>query len=226
MIEHGAYCIDGTEVTNAQYQAFLDANVDLASQPAYCAWNTSYTPSPDWPFTPGLEPYPVGEVDWCDAYAYCAWAGKHLCRAIQGYPADFGAGRTDPVVDQWYAACSNDGALLYPYGQTFEPTWCNNVEYHNGWPTVRTASLPNCQGGSAGLFDMSGNVSEWEDSCQTVSTGGAAASDRCSVRGGSMYYGDVSEPGAGVASVTRCADRGDEFRNLQANDVGFRCCLD
>jgi sulfatase modifying factor 1 len=68
------FCIDATEVTNAQYRAFLAAKgSDLGGQPETCTWNTSYLPGV-WPVPPTLDGFPVVTVDWCDAHAYCAWA--------------------------------------------------------------------------------------------------------------------------------------------------------
>lgn len=75
----GAYCMDATEVTNADYAAFLAANPPTSGQVAWCAWNTSYLPPFGWPAT-GKENHPVVRVDWCDARAYCKWAGKRALR--------------------------------------------------------------------------------------------------------------------------------------------------
>ena len=50
-----------------------------AGQPSFCAWNTDFTPSAAWPPAPTQANHPVVWVDWCDAFAYCAGAGKRLC---------------------------------------------------------------------------------------------------------------------------------------------------
>ena len=43
-----AFCIDTTEVTNAEYQAFLDAAADPGAQAERCrSWNTSFAPAPN-----------------------------------------------------------------------------------------------------------------------------------------------------------------------------------
>ena len=39
-----SYCIDQTEVTGAQYAAFIAANVPTSGQPSACSWNSSYVP--------------------------------------------------------------------------------------------------------------------------------------------------------------------------------------
>lgn len=74
--EAGTWCVDSSEVTRAQYAVFV-ASADLP-QPSFCAWNNSYVPNDHWTDSPH-DGRPVTRVDWCDAYMYCAWAGKRLC---------------------------------------------------------------------------------------------------------------------------------------------------
>lgn len=92
------YCMDQREVTAREYQEFMQAkNGDTSGQIATCAWNKEWMGPltlPDaWEIMPyecegrGYDPenYPnraVGCVDWCDAHAYCAWAGKRLCGKV------------------------------------------------------------------------------------------------------------------------------------------------
>src|SRR6185437_5545544 len=103
---------------------------------------------------------PVVCVDWCDAQAYCAWAGKRLCGAIGGGPATtYG----DPNESQWYNACSNGGTTSFPYGNDYVAGDCNG-----GATVAAVGTTPGCQGLTSpyfGIFDMSGNVKEWEDHC-------------------------------------------------------------
>jgi sulfatase modifying factor 1 len=128
--EGGSYCIDATEVTNGQYAEFLDADPLLshppASLPEGCGFKTSY--EPDGGLAAGRSTYPVTYVDWCDAFAYCAWAGKRLCGAINGdaNPCD---ALEDATTSLWYNACSKGGTQAYPYGESYSATTCNGQDY-------------------------------------------------------------------------------------------------
>ena len=72
------YCMDLTEVTIGHYSAWIATNpvASAATQIARCASNLNFPPNPicmeDPEFNLGDE-YPQSCVDWCDAYAYCAF---------------------------------------------------------------------------------------------------------------------------------------------------------
>ncbi len=74
-----------------------------------------------------------------------------------------------------------------------------------------------CNSLTGSLFDMSGNVAEWENSC----TGTAGATDTCRVRGGSYD----SSPGASSLTCQTGSSQPPLARNTTASDIGFRCCL-
>ena len=194
------YCIDSTEVTNQQYAVFLAAAYPLNTADQWCSWNRTYTPQSEWPET-GRESKPVVYVDWCDARAYCRWAGKHLCSA-----------------SEWYTACSANGVQLYPYGNSYNPTACVGSEF-DGMPgtqgnEARPAGTRTCEGAYPGLYDMSGNVDEWVDSCTNTDAGNIA---NCLIRGGSFF-----------ASTTQlsCSQATGWNNDLRGLGVGFRCCAD
>ena len=177
----GSYCIDQYEVTKQEYNVFMQASPVLAGLPAECAGNI-YQPSNGWPYTEGRAP--MNYVDWCDAYAYCTYMGKHLCGRI-------GGGASSPTElasaeqNEWYNACSGQGVNEYPDGHVYEPK-CK-VDDPTGpfaaKPEPNTPA-PGCVGGVTGLYHMSGNTAEWENSCD--------AEGNCLVRGGSR----ASEPDA------------------------------
>jgi hypothetical protein len=210
------YCIDSTEVTNAQYAAFLAAGVpaqSVTADPPYCAWNATYAPSSAWPAA-GRDDYPVAYVDWCDAYAFCAWAGKRLCGKIGGgpFPTD---GTAELVAEQMYNACSSGGTMTYPYGSIYYYPRCNGVDYGAGGTLpVATAgawigaNMRWCEGGYRGIFDMSGNVSEWYNSCFQFSDG-------CYLFGGSF--------GSDWPTL-QCGGGSYAPRSYSSDSVGFRCC--
>lgn len=201
------YCIDATEVTNADYVRFLQANVGVDGQPAACAWNLDYAPSSAWPPASDAMSRPVVSVDWCDARAYCAWAGKRLCGAVAGGPSPPGA-LADSAQDQWYRACSGRGALLLPYGDAYEIGRCNVGLSEGKLEPVKNRD--GCVGGVAGLYDMVGNVNEWVDSC----TGDTGADDGCYVR--ESFYGS--------SQTATCASVGTRARSSTHMARGFRCC--
>ncbi len=208
MVQFGGQCIDSTEVTNADYAAFVAANVPTTGQPSYCSWNTSYTPSSGWPAT-GKDNYPVVYVDWCDAYAYCKWAGKRLCGDVGGGPSAYA--QYNSASSQWFNACSLAGLYPYPYGATYDPSACNGQDY-GAKAALPVKQASKCEGAWTGVYDMSGNVWEWEDSCQSTS----GAKDQCRLRGGSYWYNGSSD--------LRCDTANENDRSTQNDIVGFRCC--
>ncbi|MDI1448766.1 SUMF1/EgtB/PvdO family nonheme iron enzyme [Polyangium sp. 6x1] len=203
-----AYCIDATEVTNAQYAAWLESGPSVANQSAVCASNLSFTPPAG---TPPKDDYPVGSVDWCDAFAYCKAVGKRLCGRIGGGPAPYYA-HDDASRNQWFSACSHGGTQSYPYGQAYDANACNVKDAAYG-AVLPVGTLASCKGGFEGLVDMSGNAWEWEDSC--IPTDGGA--DLCRRRGGSF---------SSAADNVDCDVSSTRPRDAAEANTGFRCCAD
>ncbi len=147
-----AFYIDRTEVTNRDYQQFLDAGgysnakywpaeiekdgrnlpwsavvaefTDSTGRPGPVAWAAGHYPE-------GHADDPVAGVSWYEAAAYAAWAGKSL-----------------PVLGQYYLASSPDLA-----GTTAA---MSNLD------GASVAKVGTFQGlGPYGTVDMAGNVREW-----------------------------------------------------------------
>lgn len=213
-----SYGIDAAEVTQASYAAFLAVmGGSTGGQASYCSWNSSFQPKTSGggctgsTYSPASSPdLPVSCVDWCDAAAYCAWAGMRLCGAIGGGSTPYSA-FDQATQSQWQNACSAGGALTYPYGDAIDPTACNTLEYGAAAPVAVSEAI-GCHGTDAPFShvrDLSGNVWEWEDSCSKYKNG----NDDCRTRGGSFS-----------TAAAQC-NRGEiEKRNVARADVGFRCC--
>jgi formylglycine-generating enzyme required for sulfatase activity len=131
--------------------------------------------------------------------------GKRLCGKIGG-----GANGHDDYADamksQWFNACTSGGQNDYPYGDTYSGTTCNG----EAGTTAPVASMPGCQSpttGYEGVYDLSGNVWEWEDSCKP---------DYCRLRGGWFSHYDYS---------LRCDfDLFNAWGSSSGKSIGFRCC--
>lgn len=234
------YAIDSTEVSVGQYRAWLalnpqyaDANVQplvacrswhkYFAPPAECASHASVFTGQD------SDHHPVACVDWCDAYAYCHAVGKRMCGATRGGSLTFGQPSTGASsgwsVSQWLNACSSGGITTqiptsfpwcYPYGREFDRKACNGRELELGTTHV-VGSSSTCQSpyrDYSGIYDLSGNVAEWEDSCWGYS-GDQQAQDICRTRGGA-FDGDESSLG--------CGFNGEAFRMDTSPGIGFRCC--
>ncbi|MFV8754251.1 formylglycine-generating enzyme family protein [Nannocystaceae bacterium ST9] len=202
------FAIDAVEVTNGQYAAMLAIDFDTSVLPGGCEWKQGFLPA-EW--SDSLDPaLPVVGVDWCDAMVYCAWAGKELCGAVGGGPTDWANGM-DAMGDAWYRACSSDGTQDYPYGDAFDAQACNGSEALIDQMVVG-GSIASCEGSLTGLFDMSGNVWEWTNACESQTGDGATL---CRRRGGSFH----SE-----ADALRCGVKSERERAERDDAVGFRCC--
>jgi formylglycine-generating enzyme required for sulfatase activity len=153
----------------------------------------------------------------CDAAAYCTGVGKRLCGAI-------GGGSVSSVTpdmslniatkSQWYNACTSSGVNQFTYGNS--AVWGNCNDYLSfSTTTVPVASMPECQSpipGYAGIFDLIGNVSEWEDNCN----GSAGQADRCKLRGFSFGAGEL---------MPMCSQFTSAYRDATYATIGFRCCI-
>jgi len=198
-----AFYIDVYEVTNAQYQKFVDA----MGHPAPSYWNDAKYNAPD---------QPVVGVTWYDAAAYCQWAGKRLPteaeweKAARGglvskkYPwgdsidsgkANYNSnvGKTTPV-----GKYPPNGYSLYDMaGNVWE--WCLG-EYQGDFYQKSPKNNPFAGGN---ILDVINNFTN-------VKAGGV-------VRGGSWYF---------VPSGVRVAYRGrgdPDFWDVLLGGVGFRC---
>jgi len=206
-------------VTKEQFAQFkLAMNQGYVPQPLpECRFETTFASTLTGPNVPNT---PVMGVNWCTAHAYCQWAGKRLCGGMgtgAGYAFDKHA---DAAVSEWYNACSNGGRKRFPYGETYEGYRCVGYDWDgtNGFDILTDLPRPpthagGCVGGVPGLFDMSGNVWEWDASCETV--GSNTADDHCHVRGGSI--GDDLD--RLVCTTGNYVRRGDSTLA-----IGIRCC--
>ena len=231
--ENVRFCIDQTEVTRGQYREFLEyLDTAVPQQESYCGWNGSLIPTCGGWGTAGAgaagggagagaaagaggaeaegeadKDLPVACVDWCDALAFCAWAGKRLCNEASD-------GSAETLESEWYAACTSDATNQYPYSGTFSWYACLGSEYGascpDSCPPFPVGTLNGCVT-SAEVYDLSGNVAEWVDYCNRDQN----EADICNVRGGS--YLSTSDDLA-CRSLTRLR------RDTQLSTLGFRCC--
>lgn len=215
--------VDPTEVTVTEYKAWLDTTPDASLQPAACSGN-SFAPDASCMASAGAPScascaQPVVCVDWCDAYAYCAAHAQHLCGKLGGgmNPYDRYA---DAASSEWMNGCSAAGQFAWASGATV-PSGAQECTYQGTQldTSYAVGSRKNCKSPSPGyaqLYDMSGNVAEWENSCEKSAESGAG-SDACRTRGGSFASArDETRCDAVPASAYRRSDH--------APTLGFRCC--
>lgn len=209
------FCIDTTEVTRAQYQAWLETSPGGSDHPA-CGADESLEPGCEWPPSDAQAALPVVCVDWCDAAAFCRAAGKRLCGSVsegEYDPDDY----DDPEVSEWFAACTSGGRYEYTYGNDIDRARCRggDAEDFMQWGLVDVGSLSGCESTDeayGGVHDLSGNAAEWDGACENDDVDAP-----CRIRGGSYEHQHHG---------LRCA----MGRNLgwprgrQHPAVGFRCC--
>ena len=189
-----AFEIDKFEVTNEQFEAFVEAagyqtEAEKAGEPQ--SWRTYAQDKPR---------HPVVKVTWNDAVAYCEWAGKRL-----------------PTEAEWEKAAKGAEGYTYPWGNEWDPAKVNTREAGYRGTTI-VGSLP--EGISPyGVMDMIGNVREWISDWYKAYPGSDYDSPYFGekyrvIRGGGWF--EETE----LATTTERFASSEEARN---DDLGFRC---
>lgn len=200
-----AFWADQTEVTNAMYAKCVAANqCDPASD------TKSYT-HPNYYGNSEFDEYPVINVSWNDAIAYCSWAERRL-----------------PTEAEWEKAARGTNGNTYPWGNKLP--YVNLLNYNrNVGDTTEVGKYPD--GASIyGALDMAGNVWEWvndwysETYYQSSPSSNPLGPDSGTYRvyrGGSWYAPYYYY----VISGVRSANRGWWYRDpsFTPYDLGFRC---
>jgi len=212
-----AYYIDKYEVTNASYAKCVDAGACAPPRELGSSTHTDYYGNSEF------DNYPVVNVDWYMAGAYCSWRGESL-----------------PTEAQWEIAARGENGFIYPWGNSFE---CRNGNFDDETRVDEfvVSGGPNCDGyedtapvGSYlngrspfGLFDMAGNVWEWVSDSYLEDYYATLGDNASNPRGPSGGQYQVVRGGSWGSNtdVTQTIYRG-KFKPADFYDyLGFRCAM-
>jgi formylglycine-generating enzyme required for sulfatase activity len=162
--------------------------------------------------------FPVEQVSWVDAKAFCA--------KLSDLAAEKTAGRLYrvPSEAEWEYACRAGSTKKYHYGDTEDDLKAV------GWYEANSGSRPHNVGrkkpNAWGLHDMHGNVAQWcndwyfkdyySEGFNTNPKGPISGASRV-VRGGNWLH---------VAGNCRAAIRGSKAPAFRYNNIGFRVVCD
>jgi formylglycine-generating enzyme required for sulfatase activity len=214
----GSFWIDRTEVTNAQYAAFLNEQgnraeggvnwLDLGDDCLIEHVDGKYTPKA------GFAGHPAVCVSWYGATAYAEWVGGRL-----------------PTEAEWEYAARGPGSSIYPWGSEIavsapQANFCDRTcEYDWALEGIddgyaQTASVGSYPGGASwiGALNMGGNVWEWTASpFRHYETGeDLGDKDARTIRGGSF---------TNLRANVRGAYRGASAPTDRVHNLGFRVVI-
>lgn len=228
--ERSCVWMDRTEVTVEQYQRWQsDVDSDsIAWEPDWCTWKRTRTdPIGDpedacaaellhfdlQPFAPRK---PMRCVDFCEAEAFCRFAGKRICYD----PGGLGVQGPRGFPQEWQLACTNGLTTRYPWGNP-EADVCNVGQSATECIGASATCGPLAVGQEAecvnerGIVDLTGNVAEWVFSCNFPDSDEPDQPSGCLARGGGY-----DEP------LETCQRELIIANDTRTPSLGFRCCAD
>jgi formylglycine-generating enzyme required for sulfatase activity len=207
-VDLDTFRIDRTEVTNAQYAHCVAAGG--------CTPPSGYSSVTRAPYydNPLSADYPVIQVNWHQASAYCAWAGKRLPTAAEWEKAARGASDTRP----------------FPWGDA-EPS-CLLANFRDC--VGDTSAVGSYPAGASpyGVLDLIGNVGEWVNDWYRADydrrwfihnpLGAAVGTAKVTMGGGwATYSGELLDGESARASSLFATDKDIPF--FSYSNIGFRC---
>ena len=200
MLALGAFTIDRYEVTNHQYQQFVDATGHRKSgPPARYAKNMSKMLSIN---------QPVVYVSWEDAKAYCQWKGKRL-----------------PTEAEWEKAMRGSDGRLWPWGNVEQPNGANWARVQDGHEVSAIVGTVLTDKSPYGVMDGAGNVMEWvedwyaERYFEEAQEQNPQGPDHGVFR--ALRGGGYATTGADI----RITSRSKMIQDFRDETIGFRCAV-
>ncbi len=147
-VELSGFWMGATEVTNAQYNAFLKAMEAKGGE----AWERTRLSGANYPALDSKfkgDNLPVVYVSWDDAMAFCDWLGN---------------GATLPTEAQWEYACRAGSMMAYGMGQggtQITKDNLGNYAWYQKNANAVTHAVATRKPNALGLYDMHGNAWEW-----------------------------------------------------------------
>ncbi len=207
-----SYYIDKYEVTAKDYSDFLNQTKDHKkfykdSQYGILIYNSVFKPRK------GFDKYPINNVSWYGADAYCRWKGKRL-----------------PTEAEWEKAARSTDGRLFPWGSDpispqlarYLQTWTDDLKHR---VMVPVDTMPKGQS-LYGVFHLLGNVKEWvddwydreyyKDETQYINPKGQIGGEFKVLKGGSWRD---------LRSLIYASFRNNSYPETQMDDYGFRCAL-
>jgi len=156
-----------------------------------------------------IDKFPVGNVSWFEAKAYCEWRGGRL-----------------PSEAEWEKAARGKNGNEYPWGNEWNPKFANTGDDGEWEDGVAPVGAYKMNMSPFGVMDMAGNVWEWvadwykaypESSYQSNLYGETYRV----IRGGGGGMGHYA-----ISYFYRTSTRQYSEPEMQSADVGFRCAKD